>query len=147
MIYITDFRDRELSKFDNVYAIVRSLKSRSDKIQQLADLSPSTSLFYEYRNLANAGNWSKQTFDKIYVPKFLQQMHEPTAMNALNKIYTLSKQENLALICFCPDETLCHRSIIAGLLQGVNAHVQLPSGADYTKYYHMYQQCKQGARP
>lgn len=44
----------------------------------------------------------------------------------------------MGLACFCGDETLCHRSIVAGLLQGAGADVRLASGADYSRYFEAF---------
>lgn len=48
------------------------------------------------------------------------------------------KGETVGLACFCGDETLCHRSIVAGLLQGAGADVRLASGADYSRYFEAF---------
>ena len=83
--------------------------------------------------------WNKQTFDTVYVPQFLKEMHEEQAINILNKLYQIDKNSGkICLVCFCPDETMCHRSIIAGLLQGVGCNVQTETNNNYTKYYRMY---------
>ena len=58
--------------------------------------------------------------------------------DALNQLYVMSKTQNILLVCFCENEDLCHRSIIAGLLSGAGAEVQTSSGHNYDKYWDMY---------
>lgn len=139
MIYIGNIREVDRGNFDQTWAIVRSLKSRADGITQVQVLSPSWNLFGKYQNLKKQGRWSADTFKGVYVPQFLREMKSEAACAKLNELYTASKAgQRIALLCFCPDERLCHRSIIAGLLQGVGAEVKLNSGADYTEYYRQF---------
>lgn len=123
-----------------MYAIVRSMKSQSNWIQQLPELSPSPQLFRSYLNLKQANMWSRSAFETTYVPTFLHEMrHSQAAANALNMIAALDNQgKNIALVCFCPDETLCHRSIIAGLFQGAGHAVATDTGRNYSHYYQAY---------
>lgn len=101
-------------------------------------LSPSWDLFGRYRNAVKNGTWNEDFFQSIYVPQFLQEMKYPAARRALNGIYLADKQSRrMALVCFCNDESLCHRSILAGLLQGVGCDVTTPTGKDYSRYYEM----------
>lgn len=90
--------------------------------------------------LKNAGKWRESSFRDIYVPQFLQEArHSQETANLLNLMWQKDHDgANIALACFCPDETLCHRSIIAGLLQGAGANIQTDTGNDYSHYYQMY---------
>ena len=139
MIYIGNIREVMRDDYDPTFAIVRSYKGKQTWIKQLDALSPSWDLFKKYRQLLDNGEWNLENFQKVYLPQFLREMHEPIARDSLNTIFKMSKSGiNLALVCFCQDERLCHRSIIAGLLQGAGADVRLSSGADYSCYYKMY---------
>ena len=142
MIAIKNIREvRNDGEFDQIWAIVRSMKSKSAFIRQVEELSPSLELFLEYQRLKKAGQWNRAAFETICVPRFLKEMHGPRAVDALNMLYQLSrKDKKIALCCFCPDEALCHRSIVAGLLQGVGADVRLDSGADYSRYFEAWRQ-------
>ena len=137
MIEIKAIKDVKYEDYDVIYAIVRSMKYKSDKIIQVPELSPSRELFFEYLRLKKENNWNKDTFERIYVPQFLKEMKEKTATDWLNKLYIDSKQKRICLVCFCPSEELCHRKIIQGLLQGAEANISLEK--DYRKYYEMYQ--------
>lgn len=139
MILIKSIRNIDYNACDDVWAIVRSMKNPSKHIKHVPEISPSLNLFFKAKKLMKENQWNKQTFDTIYVPQFLKEMHEEQAINILNKLYQIDKNGGkICLVCFCPDETMCHRSIIAGLLQGVGCNVQTETSNNYTKYYKMY---------
>lgn len=140
MIYIGNIHDIDIlhRDWDKKYAIVRSYKNQTCIFEQKAILSPSTELFFTYRKLIKYCKWNKDSVDKYYVPKFLQQMQGREEKDALNQLYVMSKTQNILLVCFCENEDLCHRSIIAGLLSGAGAEVQTSSGHNYDKYWDMY---------
>ena len=140
MIYVGKLNDYRFlhEHWDEKWAIVRSYKHPYNSFKQVAVLSPSTKLFYMYRDMVSNGTWSQESFDKIYVPNFLKQMHGTEEVKMLNALYNMSKTKRIALACFCDDEDMCHRSIIAGLLSGAGADVQTSSGNDYSKYWTMY---------
>lgn len=122
----------------NNFAIVRSLRE-GIPLTQLRALAPSTRLFSFY--MQNRNNWSAELFDAEYVPTFLYDMkHSVDARFWLNKIARTMESEDYVLSCFCHDERTCHRSIIAGLLQGAGLPVEVDSGADYSRYYQMYKE-------
>lgn len=133
-------RTLDYSKYDCIYAIVRSMKNKNPNIIQMADLSPQPGLFKTYRHLAETNQWDKTAFQKIYVPQFLYDLrHNKAAIDKLNQLYKADKAgQRICLLCFCTDETMCHRSIIAGLLQAVGCDVRLESNADYRRYYDMF---------
>lgn len=137
MIYIGNIR--ELNKMLGIrLMIVRSLKREIPGVIQIADLSPSPYLFREYLSLKKNGKWNMESFKSFYVPVFLKEIKEnKMAKSMLNKIYHLDKQGvDISLICFCPEEAMCHRSIVAGLLQGAGANVSC--NTDYSYYYSQY---------
>lgn len=141
MIAIKSIRNVRYKEFDEVWAIVRSMKSPSEHIKHVPDISPSLNLFFKAKRLMKENQWNKQTFDKIYVPQFLQEMNTQPAYDILNKIYQIDKTNGkLCLVCFCPDETMCHRSIIAGILQGVGCDVHTEINNDYRKYYKLHRE-------
>lgn len=139
MIAIKSIRNVRYKEFDEVWAIVRSMKNPSKYIKHVPDISPSLNLFFKAKRLMKENKWNKQTFNEIYVPQFLQEMNTQLAYDTLNKIYQIDKTNGkLCLVCFCPDETMCHRSIIAGILQGVGCDVHTEINADYRKYYELH---------
>lgn len=140
MIDIMSIRELRVGEYDECYAIVRYLKYKTPGLTQLDVLSPSTALFDKYKALRDAGNWNKQSFEEIYLPQFLREMRYNTeAANALNELYLKSRAgKRIALVCFCDDESLCHRSVVGGMLQGAGAQVNMKSGKNYGAYYKMY---------
>jgi len=130
---------------DSVWIAMRSLKEHEylmrnfPNIKYVPELSPSYNLFMEYRYLKKQNNWNTDSFTNIYVPQFL---HEMTNMrDMLNHLYRQSMNQNIVLLCACSNESLCHRSIIMGLMQGaektLNHHITI-CNTDYSKYYDMY---------
>lgn len=140
LIRVTNIRNVSEGEYDKTIAIVRSLKSPSPWMEQCSALSPSDDLFHWYLREKEAGRWNEEAFTKTYVPRFLNELIDSKeATDALNALYKLQKHgEQVAIMCFCPNEELCHRTIVAGLLQGVGANVETDKKQDYTKYYQQY---------
>jgi uncharacterized protein YeaO (DUF488 family) len=136
MITIANINQINPFDYDETWAIVRSYKKNIMGIKQVPELSPSSSLFSLYLRLKKEGSWGFNTFQEKYVPTFLKEMCSKEARNKLNELYKLDKEgKNICLVCYCPNETLCHRSIIIGLLQGVGCKT---CGKDYSYYYKQY---------
>lgn len=127
----------DYSKYDEIWMIVRSYKNPNPNIKHVPELSPQPGLFKTYRHLAETNQWNQDAFKNIYVPQFLYDLrHSQSARNKLNLLYQLDKAgKRICLLCYCADETLCHRSIIAGMLQATGCDVKITSGTDYTHYY------------
>lgn len=138
MININSIEEVRVEDFDEAWAIVRKLKSNPDNFRQVEDLSPSLELLNRYLELKENGEWNEETFNKVYVPAFLKELRDnPKAWELLNDLYRRDLNgEKICLACFCIDEQICHRSIIAGILQGMGADVIAKS--DYSQYYDMY---------
>lgn len=142
MIYITDFTDQEIRKlsYQERFAIVRSYKHPSALFKHLPVLAPSTELFYRCQELKQERNWNQETFEQIYVPNYLKQMHGKEEIATLDILCEKSLHENIILACFCHDESHCHRSILTGLLQGAGIDVHTKQKTDYRKYWELYNQ-------
>ena len=139
MITIDRIANVQRDQFDEVWAIVRFFKGNSEWIKQVPELSPSHQLWAKFHKLRISGNWNTLSFNEIYLPAFLDEMQGKSAREKLNELYSLDREgKNIALVCFCTDESLCHRSIIAGLLHGAGCNVNVPSGKDYSSYYTEY---------
>lgn len=137
-VIVTDISHALQYQCKNNWAIVRSLKP-SIPLLQVANLAPSPELYTWY--LQNKNAWSKQLFNEVYVPKFLHDLrNNNTARQTLNYICGHIGTTDFVLSCYCKDEHLCHRSIIAGLLQGVGVAVITDTGEDYSRYYEMYKE-------
>lgn len=136
MITIRHISQIDYNEYDEVWAIVRSLKYVGAKIRHVPELSPSWNLFKRYRSLHDAGRWNNQTFHDIYVPQFLKEMQGKKQRALLNELFATKKR--ICLVCFCTEEELCHRSIIGGLLQGAGLDVK-GLEHDYSYYFDWYQ--------
>lgn len=137
MVTITAISNLNYGLYDEVWAIVRSLKYTNPNIKHVPELSPSWGLFKKYLNLRNKGQWNEETFRTVYVPQFLKEMRAPQCQKLLNKLANTKK--NICLVCFCPEEELCHRSIIGGMLQGAGVEVN-GLEKDYGHYYSWYKE-------
>ena len=90
-----------------------------------------------YRILALA---DKETLKEMYLPQFVNEMkHSDEALAKLAYLFDADKVgKKICLLCFCSDESLCHRSIIAGFLQAAGCDVKLVTNNDYRKYYDLF---------
>ena len=141
MIKCISIRDINKEQYDEVWVIVRSLKNPIKNTIQVKHLSPSYDLFLKYLALRDKGQWNKDSFENIYVPQFLDEIkHNPLARNLLNKLFEMDKNgKRIALACFCTDEALCHRSILAGMLAYKGANVVTQNDiSQYLKYGALY---------
>ena len=139
MIIFTNIRNVTYSDYDEVWDIMRYIKANRNYVQVQA-LAPSYQLFSDYRRLAADNEWSKITFDRVYVPRFLKGMCARESRDKLNELFRKDKQGiRICAFCTCAEEELCHRSIVAGLLQGVGADVRGVK-KDYSEYYRIWKE-------
>ncbi len=132
MVTICQMSQVKYDSYDEVWAIVRSLKYGNPHMRHVPELSPSWGLFRLYMQKRESGNWNKDTFERLYVPQFLKEMRGKEQQALLNELFCTNKR--ICLACFCSDEELCHRSIIGGMLQGAGLDVKGLS-QDYSHYY------------
>ncbi len=142
MISLENVKRIDPKKFDEVWCIVRSPKQLKPAlmatitVKHVPVLSPSWNLFQMYRDLYSKGIWNKDMFYEKYVPVFLDQMkNDPKALALLNELTRRSADENIAIACFCDNESLCHRSIVGGILGNMGAHIEC--SRDYIDKYHL----------
>lgn len=135
MVTILRISDVNYNDYDEVWAIVRSLKYGNPRIRHVPELSPSWALFKTYMRLRDEGKWNEDTFRTVYVPQFLKEMRGREQQKLMNELFNTKKR--IALVCFCELEWLCHRSIIGGMLQGAGAEVKGLS-RDYSFYFDWY---------
>ena len=118
VITITSIRNVNPNDYDEIWAIVRSFKNKPYYIRQVPELSPSWDLFKKYLSLRDAGRWNHESFEQIYRPSFVAQItSDIKAQSALDELVEKHNSgKKIALVCFCKDVTLCHRSIISDML-------------------------------
>lgn len=143
-IIVSSFRDCKSQPYDKAYAIVRSYKQPIPGVEQLSELSPTWGLFKTYLAIRERGAWGPKAFRETYVPQFLADLaRNSRTIDLLNGLYRDSMDgKTIVLACFCPEEALCHRSIVAGLLQGAGAEVVTETGSDYSMYWEQFKTIK-----
>lgn len=105
--------------------------------KQVKELSLSDELFKEYRAAVHANVFTIEWFDEIYIPHFLEDLSKNTkAKFLLKELCEKSNEKDIFLVCFCQEERLCHRSIIAGILLGMGADIE--TSVEYLKYYDQF---------
>lgn len=76
----------------------------------LPNLAPSAELVSMARSSEDAKSWS------VFQRKYRAEMDAPDVAKVLDLLAALSHQTNLAVGCYCDDESKCHRSILRQLL-------------------------------
>jgi uncharacterized protein YeaO (DUF488 family) len=51
-----------------------------------------------------------------YVPRYLEEMKADSARSDINRLAELAKSDRITLMCICPDENQCHRSLLRDLI-------------------------------
>jgi uncharacterized protein YeaO (DUF488 family) len=74
------------------------------------NLSPSAELVREALAAADEQAWAR------FRRKFRREMSAPDRSRELDVLAGLSRHANLALGCYCHDESRCHRSLLRELL-------------------------------
>lgn len=138
MIYIDRITNICTPDYDEVWWIVHSPDCLPQKEKLVQSLAPSRELFLKYREAFHAGQFGSEFFQTIYVPQFITELSKNKEAEAnLDYLCRESSRKNIVLGCYCEDEALCHRSIIAGILLGMGAEIQ--TNQEYRKYYKMFQ--------
>ncbi|HEX6705965.1 MAG TPA: DUF488 family protein [Albitalea sp.] len=86
----------------------------------LPALSPSADLVKQAQAAladADAREWAR------FVSRFRAEMKQPEAGQLLDLLAALSNRTNLAVGCYCEDESRCHRSVLRELLQERDAEI------------------------
>jgi len=84
----------------------------------LPDLAPSEPLLKLALGTDSERGW--QTFTRRY----RAEMKRPPAARLLDLLAALSHQSDLAVGCYCEDETRCHRSVLRDLLVERGARIE-----------------------
>ena len=122
MVFVDNIFNINPIDYDEVWIIcysvfeIQNMFTTYDNVLHVPELAPSESLFKEYRRLVDLSKWGKNSFEDYYVPQFLKDMQREDSKKMLQVLLTESKKKDIVLACFCSDESLCHRSIVAGIL-------------------------------
>jgi uncharacterized protein YeaO (DUF488 family) len=77
----------------------------------LPDLAPSEDLLKEGMQADDDRAW------KRFVTRYRAEMKRPAAARLLALLAALSHETDLAVGCYCADESRCHRSVLRALLE------------------------------
>ena len=81
----------------------------------LPELSPSQALVTQALHATGDREWA------AFVREFRREMARPEARHAIDLLAALSRQTDLAVGCYCEDESRCHRSVLRELLAQAGA--------------------------
>lgn len=140
MIRLLAISDIPTSNCDEIWVIVRYLKHPIRNTVHVPELAPSNKLVGQYLNWRRQGKWGHDTFQNLYVPLFLKEIHDsPEAIQKLDEAWIKSKNgKTIGLACYCDNEALCHRSIVGGLLAGTGCELHSDFERNYSHYYNQY---------
>jgi uncharacterized protein YeaO (DUF488 family) len=77
----------------------------------LPELAPSEGLVKQALQASSEREW------RAFVKRYRAEMKRPEAGRLLGLLAALSRQTNIAVGCYCEDESHCHRSELRALLQ------------------------------
>lgn len=138
MIYTDQISNICIFDYDEVWWIVRSPDSLPKEEKLVQSLSPSSELFLKYQEAFHTGQFGPEFFQTIYVPQFIAELSKnEDAKTDLDYLCKEGSRRKIVLGCYCEEERLCHRSIIAGILLGMGAKIQ--TNPEYWKYYEIFQ--------
>ena len=83
------------------------------------DVAPSAQLV----SWALASPWTDSRW-KRYVREYHREMKEARASRLITLLAVLSRDVNFAVGCYCEDETRCHRTLLARLLEDAGAEMR-----------------------
>jgi uncharacterized protein YeaO (DUF488 family) len=88
----------------------------------LPELAPSAELVREARGAQTAAEW------EAFARRYRREMAAPDKQRLLELLAALSQRTNLAVGCYCEDESRCHRSLLGALLEARGAALEPSSG-------------------
>ena len=139
MIYLGNVNEIDPSYYDEVWVICRKVEDcqelieGNDNVFHMPGLAPSQELFSWYRGRLHNGTWDENAFQDHYIPEFLEMFRKGSeACRLMKQLTEESRSKEIVLVCFCVDETLCHRSIVGGILMKMGAWIDCdPKYGDY----------------
>src|SRR5262245_41260435 len=84
----------------------------------LPELAPSPALV----SFALAGSLTARRWAS-FARRYRSEMRAPAAQRLIALLAALSQETNLAVGCYCADESRCHRSLLRGLLVAAGAEM------------------------
>jgi uncharacterized protein YeaO (DUF488 family) len=81
---------------------------RSACDEYITKTAPSRALLREFKH--EGLSWED------YVPRYLDEMQAEDAKSAIGQLAARAKSGTITLMCICPDENRCHRSLLRNLI-------------------------------
>ena len=82
--------------------------ARESVDEYVRNLAPSRDLLHAYRN----GDLSWPEYSRQY----LEQMQGEGQQAEIHRLAKLARSANVTVLCVCPDESICHRSLLRELI-------------------------------
>jgi uncharacterized protein YeaO (DUF488 family) len=122
MLFTGSIKDIDKSKYDEIWIIARKIGNvqTGGNIYHVPQLAPSYDLLNRYLSWRSQGIWNKDQFDTVYIPQFLNEMQMPMAQQYLRLLQSKSKEKDVLICCFCSDESMCHRTLVKGIIESMN---------------------------
>lgn len=139
MIQVLNMKDLTPDTVDYCICIMRSDRFLKPGITHMPQLAPSWELFNKYRQWEKSDEWCEDVFNNVYVPEFMESMCSKESRDALNWLWAQSYLCKVIQIgCTCKVESMCHRSVVGGILEGTGVKVSYESNASYSNYYNLW---------
>ena len=133
---------RLIGNVDEAWLCTNQPIEKLGTIQWHPELAPNDNLLNEWNALGRHAEDPFAWFNTRYVPKFLEQVsRNERARYALNDLVLADIHgSKVALLCYCKDPRICHRSVLAGMLYGAGRNVGLEGGLQALNggYYERY---------
>jgi len=84
----------------------------------MPELAPSEALVKEAQGAETAAEW------RAFLRRYRAEMAQPEKARLLDFLAALSRQTDVAVGCYCEDESRCHRSALRALLAERGAEIR-----------------------
>ena len=112
-------------KYDEMWTVMcsptKGLKKRTENHPELA---PSPELFQQFLSAKRKGGDIKLFFQNEFEDTFLHELAErEEARKSFEYLFNNRNNKDIILMCSCAKDSICHRSILRGILAGAAASV------------------------
>ena len=141
MLYFGSFKDIDTTKYYKVVLAVRHLQHpvKGDNVIHAPVLAPSAYLIAKIRKEKEAGTFDYPMWRAVFVAEYMSELiASVNAQKTLINLYKAGCEKDILVCCYCPDDTVCHRSVIQGLMQGRGRKQNndvVVSDKDYSYFY------------
>lgn len=126
-------------QYDDIWVVMLySPKDRPANFHHVRALAPSKELYQNFRVMKDMGEWNLKNFQELYVPRYMAEITtNDYSKSQLELLIQLACEgRNIALVCTCYHEDLCHRSVLGGIMQATCPTIEVVCEGDYSHYWH-----------